>query len=90
MRPLRNLACSRDWNEHLTPQTDFFPKALRESAVIAPVERIAHVLPVAATVAGISADTAKSFVADDAERPRRLAPEQWPRGRFTNADKDQL
>ena len=22
---VRNLACSRDWNEHLTPQTDFFP-----------------------------------------------------------------
>lgn len=56
---IRDLACFRDWNEHLTPQAFFFPEDFE--GVVPPVDILPQVLPLAAAAANLSADTARSF-----------------------------
>ena len=94
----RDLACDADWNEHLTPQTAFFPAGF--SGVVAPAESMDAVLPAAAAAANLSAATARRFVAaapdDERRRPANAnARDGWPQPEdlktaFVHADRGSL
>ncbi|KAJ8599298.1 hypothetical protein CTAYLR_008835 [Chrysophaeum taylorii] len=69
---VRELACIRDWNEHLTPQTFFLPDGW--TGDLAPVDRLPSFLPRAARAANLSEATARKFAALEVNKR-----EGWPR-----------
>ena len=71
-RTVRDRACAPDWNEHLTPQTSFFPRSFPSSAVVAP--RTCGTSLTVASVDGRHVDArSRCLTSTKAERARRLA-----------------
>ena len=76
---LRDLACASDWNEHLTPQTSFFPQGFLDlRPAIAAHDDLLSVLPAAANRAGLNPTTARKFAKGDTDT-RANARDGWPR-----------
>mmetsp|Transcript_765 Transcript_765/g.2604 ORF Transcript_765/g.2604 Transcript_765/m.2604 type:complete len:398 (-) Transcript_765:40-1233(-) len=83
---VRDLACDVDWNEHLSPQTAFFPADfLRRRPAVASHDALGSFLPLAATRAGLSPVTARKFSNNDGlpqqqqrTKKQRNARDGWP------------
>ena len=76
-RTVRDLACAPDWNEHLTPQTSFFPRSFPSSAVVAPSEALNEVLATVAATSGITSRRASDALAAQKQNARA----GWPQAR---------
>lgn len=82
---IRDLACFRDWNEHLTPQALFFPEDFE--GVVAPVDILPQVLPLAAAAANLSADTARAFAETTANPSKGWPQPEEIMGALDEADR---
>ena len=76
-RTVRDLACAPDWNEHLTPQTAFFPRSFPSSAVVAPADALDEVLTTVAAASGVTSRRASDALAAQKQNARA----GWPQAR---------
>ena len=76
-RTVRDLSCAPDWNEHLTPQTSFFPRSFPSTAVVAPSEALNDVLTTVAAASGVASKRARYAIQAQTQNARA----GWPQAR---------
>ena len=76
-RTVRDLACAPDWNEHLTPQTSFFPRSFPSTAVVAPADALDEVLTTVAAATGVASTRARDAIRAQKQNARA----GWPQAR---------
>jgi hypothetical protein len=76
-RTVRDLACAPDWNEHLTPQTSFFPRSFPSTAVVAPADALDEVLTTVAAATGVTSNRARDAI----QAQKQNARAGWPQAR---------
>jgi len=76
-RTVRDLACAPDWNEHLTPQTSFFPRSFPSTAVVAPADALDEVLTTVAAATGVASTRARDAI----RAQKQNARSGWPQAR---------